>query len=139
MRKKNRFIAGVLVIVFMFGIVFTGCATTRQHQINFESAQGRISVSEVYIRNAGTSDWGLNLARDLHNIDRRSMFSDMVDVRVVDHSGFVYSKYNVPFNNDAFEINRTSHLNVFGSYAYSALYYLIIAAVLAGLTLWAVL
>ena len=113
MKKSNCFIARVLAIVLIFGMAFTSCATT-YHSVEIANVR---NVREVYIRNAGSSSWGQNLAGNLQEIDR-SKFSDRVDVRVVDTNGIVYSSHNVPFNDNAFvQANKTSRLNRVGRIA----------------------
>ena len=114
MRKT---VSTVLVVVLAFGSL--GCATS-YHGVEITNVS---AVREIYIRNAGTTNWSSNLVSSLKDIDRsiffgekvdiglimslkgidKSRFSDTVDIRVVDANGIVYSKYNVPFGNDAFE------------------------------------
>jgi len=98
---KNVFhVASKLIAVLLLGITVAGCAST-QYSVDIRNVQNY--YSQVYIRNAGTSDWGTNLARTLENIDR-SLFSDKVDIRVIDAQGLAYSKYNVPFSKADFEV-----------------------------------
>jgi len=97
MEKKKFFVAKVLAIVLTFGMLFLGCSTT-QHDVAITNV---FNAREVYIRNAGTPYWGTNIAGSLQGIDR-SKFSGSVDIRVIDSNGIVYSKYNVPFNDNAF-------------------------------------
>ena len=106
MRKSKFFTAGILAIVFIFGMLFLGCSTT-QHSVTISNVS---NIKEVYIRNTGTSNWGGNLAGHLQNIDK-SKYSSMVDIRVIDSNGLVYSKNNVPFSDDAFEETTTKSVN----------------------------
>ena len=85
--------------MILIGIIlsFAGC-TTIAHGVQISNVP---NVSEVNIRNAGTTHWGTNLAANLTNIDR-SRFSEQVDIRVVDTTGAVFSRYNVPFGDAEF-------------------------------------
>jgi hypothetical protein len=97
MEKSKFLMEKVLAIVLICGMTFAGCTTT-QHNVEISNVP---NIREVYIRNAGTANWGANLAGNLQDIDR-SRFSDRVDVRVIDANGIVFSKLNVPFNDAAF-------------------------------------
>jgi len=111
MRKSIFLMAGMLVIMLVFGMSVSGCATS-QHGVEISNVSTS-NIREIYIRNAGTTNWGSNMARNLQNIDK-SRFSEKVDIRVVDINGVVYSKYDVPFDNAAFiETNKTSTYNVY--------------------------
>jgi len=55
MKKENGFFLKMLVIVLVFGIVVVGCAHQQTQSIRNET--GYI-VTEVYIRETGTSSWG---------------------------------------------------------------------------------
>jgi len=107
---KNLFhVARKLVAVLLLGITVAGCAST-QHGIEISNVR---NLKEVYIRNAGTTNWGSNIVNNLQNIDR-SRFSERVDIRVVDANGVVYNKKNVPFDDPAFpETGKTSSMNIF--------------------------
>jgi len=107
---KNIFhVARKLVALLLLGITVAGCAST-QHGIEISNVP---NIKEIYIKNAGTSSWGSNMANNLKNIDR-SRFSERVDIRVVDTNGVVYNKNNVPFNDAAFqETGKTSSMNLF--------------------------
>ena len=108
MRKSRFFMARVLAIVLILGMLFLGCSTTH-HGVEISNVP---NVREVNIRNAGTSNWGTNMAGSLHDIDK-SRFSERVDVRVIDTNGIVYSKYNVPFDNAAFvETSKKRHIGI---------------------------
>jgi len=98
MKKSRGFMARVLAIVLVFGMLFSGCSTTR-HSVSISNVS---NVKEVYIRNSGTSNWGTNLTGSLQNIDKLK-FSEKVDIRVIDTNGITYSKYDVPFDDAAFE------------------------------------
>jgi len=89
-------------------VAFAGCAT-RFYGIDVRNVP---NVNRVYIRNAGTTHWGSSIpGGNLQNIDT-SGFSESVDIRVVDNTGAIFSRYNVPFGADSFvETNRTSELN----------------------------
>ena len=102
MKKNWFFMARVLTIVLIFGTVFAGCTTTH-HNVSISNVQ---NVREVFIRNAGTSNWGTNMAGNLQDIDR-SKYSESVDVRVIDTQGFIYSNYNVPFDDNAFTVTSS--------------------------------
>ena len=113
--EKNKFfmarhnMARVLAIVLIFGMMFSGCATTR-HGVEISNVQAS-NIKEVNIRTAGTANWGSNMAKHLENIDR-SKFSERVDIRVIDTNGIVYSKHNVPFDDAAFaQTSKTSSIN----------------------------
>jgi hypothetical protein len=109
MKNKKFFMAGVLVIVLVFGMTVVGCATS-QYKVEISNVSTN-NIKEIYIRNAGTTNWGANVIRSLVDIDK-SRYSETVDIRVVDTNGIVYSKYNVPFGNAAFvETNKTSSMN----------------------------
>ena len=108
MIKSKAFIAGILAMGLVFGMTVIGCATT-QYDVAVSNVYG---VREIYIRSAGTTNWGTNMAGNLQNIDR-SKFSETVDIRVIDANGFVYSKYGVPFNDAAFvETDKTRSVNL---------------------------
>jgi hypothetical protein len=102
-----RIIAIVAVIVF--SMTFVGCTTT-VHSVEISNVSSN-NIREIYIRNAGTTNWGSNVSKDLQNINK-SRFSEKVDIRVVDTNGIVYEKYNVPFGDTAFELtNQTRSIN----------------------------
>ncbi|WP_461255338.1 hypothetical protein [Treponema sp. R80B11-R83G3] len=107
---KNIFhVASKLVAVLLLGITVTGCATTH-HGIEISNVS---NIREIYIRNAGTTNWGTNIASKIKDINK-SEFSEMVDIRVIDTGGVVYSKYNIPFNDAVFvETSKTSSINPF--------------------------
>jgi len=108
MKNKKSWL-GMLAMVLVFGITVIGCATT-VHSVEISNVSTN-NIREIYIRNAGTTNWGSNVARDLQNIDK-SRFSETVDIRVVDINGIVYEKYNVPFGDTAFELTgQESSLN----------------------------
>ena len=110
--KKNRFfVVGKLVAILLLGVTVIGCTTT---QYGVEISNVPItSIRAVYIRNAGATDWGNNIAVNLNNIDR-TRYSRTVDIRVVDTNGVVYSRYNIPFGDDAFIASgKTTSLNLF--------------------------
>ena len=133
----RSFIAGVLVIVLIFGMMTTGCVTKSHYSVEISSGKGEVESSsgkgemdrygrpqtlntrEVFIRNTGTTDWGPNMAWNLQNIDK-SKYSARVDIRVVDTDGIVYSKYDVPFDNAAFVVTRKNEeANFAGLFLYS--------------------
>jgi len=90
-------------------MVFTGCSTT-YYSVEVSNIP---NIREIYIRNAGTTEWGANLVRTLNNIDK-SIWSERVDIRVVDTNGIVYSKHNIPFNDAAFIVtDESSTINPF--------------------------
>jgi len=107
---RNIFhIARKLVTVLLLGITVAGCAYTR-YGIEISNVP---DIREIYIRNAGTTNWGTNIASDMQDIDK-SRFSEMVDISVIDTNGIVYSRYNVPFEDAAFvETDKTSSINPF--------------------------
>jgi len=107
---KNIFhVASKLIAVLLLGITVAGCATS-YYGIEIINVP---NIREIYIRNAGTTYWGTNIAHNMKNINK-SEFSERVDIRVLDANGIVYSKYNVPFNDTAFvETDKTSRSNFF--------------------------
>jgi hypothetical protein len=104
---KNRFnVVRKLVAILVLGTTVAGCAST-QHGIAISNV---LNIREIYIRNAGTANWGTNKVRNMDDIDE-SGFSERVDIRVIDSNGVVYSKYNIPFNDAAFvETSKTSSI-----------------------------
>jgi hypothetical protein len=110
--KGNEFFAiGKLIAILLLGVTIVGCATT-QYGLHISNVP-RANISAVYIRNAGTTNWGNNIVANLNNIDR-TRYSQTVDIRVVDNRGVVYSKYDIPFNDSAFvESETTSSINLF--------------------------
>ena len=121
--KEKCHVAGRLVAILLLVIMLAGCATT-QYGIEIANAQ----VSRLYIRNAGTTSWGPNIADNRHDINR-SLFSEMVDIRVVDTAGAVHSRFNVPFNDAAFvqtEVVRTANVFALAGIAAAGLAVLII-------------
>ena len=110
---KNRFhVVGKLVAVLLLGTTVAGCAYTH-HGIEINNVP---NIREIYIRDAGTANWGANIAGNMQDIDK-SRFSESVDVRVIDTNGLVYSRYNVPFNDAAFvETSKTSSMNEWALY-----------------------
>jgi len=108
MEKCKIFAIKFLSIVLIFGTILIGCTTT-QYGVEVNNIA---NIREIYIRNAGTTSWGSNMAENLQNIDI-SRFSNSVDIRVVDTNGIVYSKHNVPFNEAVFiETSRESHMGM---------------------------
>ena len=109
---RNIFhIARKLVTVLLLGITVAGCAYTR-YGIEISNVP---DIREIYIRNAGTTNWGTNIASDMQDIDK-SRFSEMVDISVIDTNGIVYSRYNVPFEDAAFvETDKTSSPNMYAT------------------------
>jgi hypothetical protein len=107
---KNGFsIVGKLVAVMLLAITVAGCATS-QYGVEISNVQ---NIREIYIRNAGTNNWGANIANNIQNIDK-SRFSERVDIRVIDTNGFAYSNYNVPFGDAAFEeTGKSSSMNLY--------------------------
>jgi hypothetical protein len=107
---KNRFfVARRLVAVLLLGTMIVGCASNR-YGVEISNV---LNIREIYIRNAGATNWGTNIASNIKNIDK-SIFSERVDIRVIDTNGVVYSRYNEPFNDTAFaESGTTSSLNRF--------------------------
>lgn len=124
MSKDKVFVAGVLVIVLVLGMMLSGCATN-QYGVEISN----VNFREVYIRNAGTNSWGNNIAQDLKKINR-SRYSDTVDIRVVSENGLVYSKYNVPFDYSAFvKTGETKELNLWAGMVLAG-------GILAGILIW---
>jgi hypothetical protein len=124
--KRNIFLLGMLVMVLVFGMTVVGCATTK-HGVEISNVS---NVREIYIRNAGTTNWGANIASTIQDIDT-SRFSERVDIRVLDTNGVVYSKYNVPFNDAAFvETGKTSSMNLFASLGLSSALLVIVLLIL---------
>ena len=122
MEKTRSFTSGVLIIALVFGMTVVGCATA-QHGVEITNVR---NIREINIRNAGAAHWGTNRVQNLQNIDR-SIFTETVDIRVVDTDGIVFSRYNVPFNDAAFvAVSRTSSANFM-------VYVLLLAAGIGGL------
>ena len=65
-----------MIIIGFIVNVFTGCATT-YHGVEISNVR---NVREIYIRNAGTTHWGTNMAGNLQNLEK-SRFSERVDIR----------------------------------------------------------
>ena len=103
MQNKSH-VVSKLIAVLLLVIMLAGCATT-QHSIEIANVP---NVRELYTRNTGTTIWGPNIAGNMQDIDR-SRFSEMVDIRVVDTNGIVFSRHNVPFNDVAFVETDTTH------------------------------
>jgi len=100
----------VTAMMILFGIIviaFTGCSTTR-YGVEISNVP---NVREIRIRNAGTTQWGVNLAGNRDNIDV-SGFSEMVDIMVVDANGIVHSRHNVPFTDAAFVVARETYIGM---------------------------
>lgn len=92
-----------MVLVSIILPMLISCTTT-QHGLSISNVP---NVSELYLRNAGTTDW-IRVA-NIQDIDR-SKFSDRVDIRVIDTYGAVYSRFNVPFDDENFtETNRMKY------------------------------
>ena len=124
--KRNIFLLGMLVMVLVFGMAVVGCATT-EHGVEINNVS---NVKEIYIRNAGATNWGANIANTMQDIDT-SRFSEMVDIRVLDTNGVVYSRYNVPFNDAVFvETGKTSSMNLFASLGLSGALLVIVLLIL---------
>ena len=106
MGKNKFYIAEALAIALIFTMTFAGCETT-QHGVVISNVQ---NIREIYIKNAGRTNWGANLAGNINDIDISS-FSTRVDIKVVDRNGIEYSKYNVPFGEGVFiETNKERHM-----------------------------
>jgi len=112
--KKKFFILGILAVMLVFGMTAAGCATN-QHHLQITNVS---NISEVYIRDAGTAGWGHNVARSMENIDR-SLYTERVDLKVVDTNGLVYNRYNIPFGDDAFV--QTERISTPNPFVFSAL------------------
>ncbi|MCL2443302.1 MAG: hypothetical protein FWD13_07530 [Treponema sp.] len=97
MKKSKFFMARILAIVLLFGMLFLGCATNHYSLVISNVHNAR----QVQIRDAGTTQW--IAAGNLQEFDR-SRFSERVDIRVVDSDGLVYTKYDVPFARNDFEV-----------------------------------
>ena len=109
-------VASKLVAVLLLVITVAGCAYSR-HGIEISNVS---NIREIYIRNAGTTNWGMNIAGVMQNIPK-SAFSERVDIRVIDTNDVVYSKYDVPFNDGAFvETKKTSSMNLFAKLGIAA-------------------
>jgi len=109
MDKKIFLVTRKLVTILLLGVTVAGCKSI-QYGVEISNVP-RANIKAVYIRNAGTTNWGNDIVANLNNIDR-TKYSQLVDIRVVDSNGVVYSKYDVPFNEDAFlESGTTSYLN----------------------------
>ncbi|MCL2833225.1 MAG: hypothetical protein FWD78_08650 [Treponema sp.] len=109
MKKCVKKKAGILL--FTLVIILAGCATT-QHELVINNISPN-NIKEIYIKNAGTANWGANMVKNVDNIDL-SAFTNTVDIKVIDNNNTVYSKYNVSFNDAAFtESGTTSTMNTF--------------------------
>ena len=105
MKSMSKFI-GIVVLIALIGLPITSCTTTH-HIVNITNVP---NVSRVYIRNAGTDNWGANIAGRLNNINI-NRYSETVDIRVVDTEGLVFTSYNVPFSEAAFLVtNRERYM-----------------------------
>lgn len=109
MSKNKVFTAGILVMILVFGMAVSGCATTK-HSMEISNI-GTNNIRGLYIKNAGTANWGTNLMKNMNDIDITN-FSTTVDIRVIDTNGIIYERYDVPFSNAAFtETGKTSTMN----------------------------
>jgi len=98
--KKIPFI---LVLISIIVPMLASCTTTH-HGVSVINVP---NINELYIRNAGTSNW-IRIS-DIQDIDKSS-FSNRVDIRVIDTNGVAYSKFNVPFDDAVFaETNREKY------------------------------
>jgi len=100
--KKVFFTMGRLVAALVLVTMLVGCSTTH-YQVQISNVP---NIREIYIRNARAANWGSNVLEDIQNIDR-SKYSARVDIRVVDGNGIVYSKENVPFDENSFALTNT--------------------------------
>ena len=108
MENKSHVVSKMVALLLLV-MMLAGCATT-QYGIQITNVQ----PSRLYIRNAGTTVWGSNIVGNMQNIDR-SLFSEMVDIRVVDAAGTVFTRQNVPFNDAAFvQTEVTRSMNIWG-------------------------
>ena len=106
MEKSKAFLAGVLIIILVFGMTFTGCATSHHHIV----ISNVRDISAVFIRNAGTTGWGSNMVSRMQNI-HKSEYSERVDIRVIDSNGIEYISLNVAFDDNAFtETGKNSYV-----------------------------
>jgi len=115
MNKNIFYVVGKLLKIFLLGVTVFSCKSV-QYGVEISNVP-KANIKAAYIRNAGTTNWGNNIATSLSNIDR-SRYSQIVDIRVVDTNGVVYSKYDVSFNDAAFvESGETSSINIIGQIA----------------------
>jgi len=105
-------VTSAVMLICVIAVAFTGCATTTIYGIEVGNVP---NIGRVYIRNAGATHWGSSISGgNLQDIDR-SRFSERVDIRVVDATGAIFSRYNVPFDVASFvETNRSSETNAAG-------------------------
>ena len=98
------------MILLSIILLFTGCATT-YYSVEVVKPQGA-DIKEFYIRNTGTTNWGEAIkGSEITNFDRKK-YPNFVDVRVIDSSGIIYSKYNVSLDEQDFTVvNEKSHMN----------------------------
>jgi hypothetical protein len=108
MRKNKFFMIGMMSMVLVIGITIIGC-TTIEYSVEISNVP---NISEINIRNAGTTIWDTDMVRNWQNIDK-SKFSETVDIRVIDTNGIVYTKYNVPFGDDDFVETEKRSVNMF--------------------------
>lgn len=102
---------GILLLVFV--MILAGCATS-QYEVKIANISAD-NIKEIYIKNAGTGNWGGNMVKDLNNLNL-SAYSKNVDIKVIDNNNTVYSKNNVPFNEAVFvESGKTTSPNQFAS------------------------
>jgi hypothetical protein len=107
-KKMKKSISILIVLCIMLcTIVYTGC-TVKYQGMSFQNSQGEIR--EVYIRNAGTQNWGKAIPitnNSIAHIDK-STFSRRVDIKAIDHRGNIFGASNVDIsrNGDLVEKNN---------------------------------
>ena len=93
--------------IIISSFVSTGCAVNYQG-MSFQNAQS--GIREVYIRNAGTENWGKAIPitnNSIAHIDRLT-FARRVDIKAIDHRGNIFGASNVDISRNGDKIGKTT-------------------------------
>jgi hypothetical protein len=97
-------LATLTMILLCITCFTSGCVTKNHYRLNIATSQGT-PIREVYIRNAGTTNWGSPIpAFRLASFDIEK-YSRNVDIRVVDTAGGVHTRLNVNLDDSQFRID----------------------------------
>ena len=98
----------IALCIILSSFVSTGC-TVKYQGISFQNAQSEIR--EVYIRNAGTQNWGKAIPitnNSIAHIDK-STFTRRVDIKAIDSRGIIYNASNVDISQNGDRIGKTTN------------------------------